>query len=157
MHAEMDVDDVEHLGVDACVADGDAADGQEPEPTIAMPAGGSKRHHIVCLWPFAFSKGYYKTIIHGLCGGERLSHIVVLSTSAHPAIALAAHDLLLPAHVHLDRVSEHSRAHGQMVLRNFLRQEFQGAALARAGVGATRARRASATAPRTRRSPPMRR
>ena len=83
---------------------------------------------------------YYKTIIHGLCGGERLSHVVVLSTTAHPACALAAHDLLLPAHICLDRVSEHSRAHGQMVLRNFLRREFKGVALARAGGGATRAR-----------------
>lgn len=56
MHAEMDVDDVEHVGVDECMADGDDADGLEPEPTIAMPGGASKRDHIVCLWPFAFSK-----------------------------------------------------------------------------------------------------
>ena len=140
MHAEMDMDHVEHLGVDACMADGDDADGLEPEATMAMPAGGSKRDHIVCLWPFAFSKEYYKSIVHGLCGCERLSHIVVPSTSAHPACALAAHDLLLPAHIHYDRVSQHSRAHGQLVLRNFLRQEFQGTELARAGREAPRAR-----------------
>ena len=140
MHAEMDVDDVEHLGVDACMADGDDADGLELEPSTTTPAGGRRRDHIVCLWPFAFSKEYYKGIFQSLCGGERLSHIVVLSTSAHPACALAAHDLLVPAHILLDRVSEHSRAHGEMVLRNFLKQEFQGTELARAGTGASRTR-----------------
>ena len=118
MHAEMDMDDVEHLGVDACMDD---ADGPEPEPTNTMPAGGSKRDHIVCLWPFAFGKEFYKSLVQGVCGGERLSHIVVLTTSAHPACLLAAHDLLVPAHVHLDRVSEHSRNHCQLVLKDFLR------------------------------------
>jgi hypothetical protein len=137
MHAEMDMDDVEHLGVDACMDD---ADGPEPEPTNTMPAGGSKRDHIVCLWPFAFGKEFYKSLVQGVCGGERLSHIVVLTTSAHPACLLAAHDLLVPAHVHLDRVSEHSRNHGQLVLKDFLRQEFRGTELARAGMGASRAR-----------------
>ena len=120
---EMEVDDKDHLGVDEGMADGDDNDGLEPEPSIAMPAGG-KRDLIVGLWPFAFSKEYYKAIIAGFCGGERLSHIVVLSTSAHPACALAAHDLRLTAHIHLDRVSAHSKAHGRAILQDFLHQEF---------------------------------
>lgn len=119
VHAEMDVDDVEHLGVDEGMGDGEDDD---QEPTIALPGG--KRDLTVALWPFAFSKEYYKSIIEGVCVGERISHIVVLSTSAHPAYALAANDMRLTAHVHLDRVSRHSQAHGQLLLRNFIHQEF---------------------------------
>jgi hypothetical protein len=137
MNMEIDPDDTEHVGVDAGMGDGDD-DGQEQEPTIAKPG---KRDLIVNLWPFAFSKEYYKAIVEGFCGGERLSHIVVLSTSGHPAYALAAHDLRLTAHVHLDRVSGHSQAHGQQVLRDFLRQEFHVAEQARQALVAGGAKR----------------
>jgi len=138
VNAEMDVDHIEHMGVDAAMGDGEDDD---LEPTILPPPGG-KRDVIVALWPFAFSKEYYKAIVEGVCGGERISHIVVLSTSAHPAYALAAHDLGLTAHVHLDRVSGHSRAHGRQILRNFIHQEFLSAerALHAGGPGAKRIR-----------------
>lgn len=128
----MAADDLEALGVDEGMADGDDEDGLEPEANLVTPPGG-KRDLIIGLWPFAFSKEYYKAIVEGLCGGERLSHIVVLTTSAYPAHALMAHDLRLTAHVLLDRVSGHSRAHGRQVLRDFLYRGFYNAERAAAG------------------------
>lgn len=125
----MHADDKEELGVDAGMADGEPVDGLEPEANLAPPLGG-KRDMIMSLWPFAFSTEYYKAIIQGVCGGERLSHLIVLSTSAYPAHALVAHDLRITAHILLDRVSGHSQAHGQEILRDSIRRQFYDAEVA---------------------------
>lgn len=93
---EIDPDDVEVMGIDEGM--GEEA-GHEEDLCGLEP---QNRDFIVMLWPFAFSRAYYKHMFTSLCGHEGLSHLVVLTTSAHPAPALAAHDLKLTTHILLD-------------------------------------------------------
>ena len=80
---------------------------------------------IVDLWPFAYGREYHKHIHTALFGAHSLpQHLIHISPSAHPGAAMAAHDGKMQAHMVLDRVREHSKAHGLQVLKASLTREF---------------------------------
>ena len=131
---EINPDDLEVMGVDAGVEEeGGAAD----EPTLG---GLGRRDCVVDLWPFAFGKDYYKALIEGLAPNETISHLVILTTSAHPAPALAGHENSMNVHILLDRVKEHSRRHGQQIMKSWFMKQFVAIERARADVTAKRLR-----------------
>ena len=98
---------------------GDRALEAEPEP-IQMPG----RRMPMDLWPFAFGKEYYKCLITSLSGSGAPGHVVLVSTSAHPAALLAMHDLGVKGHVLRDRVKRHAAAHGEAIMKKSLLSNF---------------------------------
>ena len=90
------------------------ADGTESEPAIEKPG----QRLLVDLWPFAFSREYYEALFSAFTGsGGMPSHVLIISTIAHPASLLALHDLRCKGHLLLDRVERHSATHGDDSLR----------------------------------------
>ena len=72
------------------------------------------------LWPFAYGSEFYKHILEALYGQARPQTLIVATTSAHPGPQLAAHALKINVHIVVDRVRQHSAAHGQTLLRDVL-------------------------------------
>jgi hypothetical protein len=134
---EMNPDDMEGGAGDVDMleetSDALAADDDIVKPPPGMPG------MIVDLWPFAFSREYYKHICQSLHEqGGLPNHVVYASTSAHPAPMLAAHDAKINAHLILDRVRDHSAAHGEDILRSTLFAEFYIAEKAKQSSGSKR-------------------
>ena len=94
---------------------------------------------MVDLWPFAYGREYYKHIMTGLFGSSSLpNHCIYLSVTAHPGAVLACHDAKMEAHVVLDRVRQHSKAHGSALLRETLVREYYVHERARLAVASTK-------------------
>ena len=87
---------------------------------------------ITDLWPFAYSRAYYKTLITELGQPETLSHVIIFTTSAHPAPILAALDLNKRVHVYYNNVRAHSRNHGLELLKSTVFNEHLSRLRARA-------------------------
>ena len=92
------------------------------EPVQPPPTGGKTL--AADLWPFAFSKEYYKSIFNSLSPSIAPHHIVIASVSAFPGPVLAARELKACTHVLLDRVKEHSKAHADALCRAFVLTHF---------------------------------
>jgi len=119
---EIDADDTEHMAIDDLMEEGDDEDElAEQQPQLVEP---TKRDCIVDLWPFACAKEYYKHLIGGFSENETLSHLIILSTSAHPGPLFAAHDMRVMGHVYLDRVKTHCKKHGVQTLRDYLFRSY---------------------------------
>ena len=119
---EIDADDTEHMAIDDLMEEGDDEDElAEQQPQLVEP---TKRDCIVDLWPFACAKEYYKHLIGGFSANETLSHLIILSTSAHPGPLFAAHDMRVMGHVYLDRVKTHCKKHGVQTLRDYLFRSY---------------------------------
>ena len=129
---EMNPDDMEWMAEDA---DGIAEEDVGDDDDITMPS--SDRKFRVDVWPFAYCKDFYKHIISGLCNGTVLTpnHVVVFTVTAHPSAVLACHDVKAEVHCVLDRVKEHSKAHGQDLLRECLQKAFYAEEKARESSG----------------------
>ena len=125
-NAEIHADDREHEHVDSHMQDDSSSPDKDPIADVLaqlLPPSG-RRDCIVDLWPFAFGKEFYKALLDGVAPSESLDHLVVLTTSAHPSLPLAGHDRHTNVHVLLDRVKEHSRRHGEAVLKGWLTHSF---------------------------------
>jgi hypothetical protein len=134
---EMNMDDMEGGAGDADMLE-EASDALDADDDIVKPPQGM-RGMIVDLWPFAFSREFYKHICQSLHEQSGLpNHVVYVSTSAHPAPMLAAHDAKITAHLVLDRVREHSASHGEDVLRSTLFSEYYAAEKAKQSSGTKR-------------------
>ena len=75
------------------------------------------------LWPFACPRAYYLRLVAALWGGQAPNHVVVLTFTPHPALALAAVEWGAMAHVYVDKASEHCLAHGADLFRAVLLAE----------------------------------
>ncbi len=64
-------------------------DGEEEEDPVVTSSELGRRL-ITALWPFAFPRDHYKTLYTEIGEPEATSHMVIYSTSAHPAPILAA-------------------------------------------------------------------
>jgi len=130
---EMNPDDMEIGGVSTEEADAGedlAQDDADDEDELSPVA---PRNFVVDLWPFAFGRDYYKYLLQGVFGASAMpAHFVYMTATAHPGAVLAAHDGKMHAHVILDRVREHSRAHGKELLRQTLEKEYYKAEKAKA-------------------------
>ena len=125
-NSEIPAEDREHENVDAHMQDDSSAPDKDPMADVLaqlLPPSG-RRDCIVDLWPFAFGKEFYKALIDGVAANESLDHMVVMTTSAHPSLPLAGHDRHMNVHVLLDRVKEHSKRHGEAVLKGWLTQSY---------------------------------
>ena len=76
-----------------------------------------KRDCVSDLWPFAFGKDFYKAMVQELLPGLAIHHWIVLTTSAHPSVAVAGHEMGAKVYVFHDRVSAHAAGHGHELLR----------------------------------------
>ncbi len=74
---------------------------------------------------FGSGKDFFKQLLAGVAPQESIAHVVLLSTRAHPAPVLAAHEAGAVVHVLLDRgVPQHSRYHDQLLLKEVLSSTF---------------------------------
>ena len=76
-----------------------------------------KRDCVSDLWPFAFGKDFYEAMVQELLPGLAIHHWIVLTTSAHPSVAVAGHEMGAKVYVFHDRVSAHAAGHGHELLR----------------------------------------
>ena len=107
---DEDVDDEENNAV---------AEGLGPDPLE-----GAKRDYTVELWQHAAGREQYKCVL--TIEGETVTpkHVVSLTSTAHPGVALAAHDMKAKAYILYTRVSPHSIAHGERLQNEALFRAF---------------------------------
>ena len=128
-HCELNTDDLQGGAGDEDVpdeegAEPEAGEGQAEEELEQLPPPPGKRMPID-LWPFAFAKDYYKCLLSSLGGASGTpAHVVLVTTSAHPAPLLAMHDLGIKGHVLFDRVRRHAIAHGEEIMKKCLLDDF---------------------------------
>ena len=115
---EMSKSDLEGDAADVDMGEADAGeeDALAADSFLQVPT----RRFVVDLWPFAYGSEFYKHIIEALYGQARPQTLIVATTSAHPGPQLAAHALKINVHIVVDRVRQHSAAHGQTLLRDVL-------------------------------------
>ena len=120
--------------------EGDGSEGpMETFDEVTLEAPGGKRDCVVDLWPFAYSAEYYKSLLSAL--NEKMPHhFVICSTSAHPGPAMAGQALGVSTHILFDRVKEHSRNHGEKILKDTIFDAFYKAELKKIEPGAKRVR-----------------
>ena len=113
--AEIQADDKVETGVEDMQESGDAhmADADAEDDLLAP----EKRDCVSDLWPFAFGKDYYKAMVQALLPGTSIHNWIVMTTSAHPSVALAGHELGAKVAVYHDRVNAHAAGHGRELLR----------------------------------------
>jgi len=111
-----------------CIEQEQVEDKEDPlgetlaEETALVPPG-AKRDCVMDVWVFARPREFYKMAFDGVLRTEALTHFVYLTTTAHPAALLAASDINAQCHVLFKKVSKHSQAHGQHLLREAVFQE----------------------------------
>jgi hypothetical protein len=119
---ELQPDDLEALGVDELMEDAED-DEQMPalieEEIIAAPTA-NKKQCVRDLWSFAFSTEHYVKLYEGFACKDAVEHFVLLTRSSHPSPMLAVHSLGKQAHACLVGQSNHARAHGQRLLREYI-------------------------------------
>ena len=116
---ELDKDDTEELGIDDHVEDD--VEGDDDEVFIQPPVEDAE---VVDLYPWAFGKEHHKKMFK-ILGGDGVKHVIFFSSSAHPAPAMAAHELNLRIHMVFNRrVSEHAKNHALQRLKEQLFRSF---------------------------------
>jgi hypothetical protein len=68
---------------------------------------------VVDLWPCAYGSEFYKHLVTASYGQVLPHSVFIATTSARPGPNLAAFDVKIGGHAILDRVVEHSTAHGK--------------------------------------------
>jgi len=120
--SELPVDDRADIGVDEHNQEGD--DNESSSDGEALVAPPEEKKKCLCdLWAFSFAEDFYKQTsqtVHDVPP----AHAIQLTTSAHPSFILAALADGSRVHVYLDRVSQHSRAHGLALLKRNLQKKF---------------------------------
>ena len=119
---ELLVDDLQGDAGDEDAAEEEEGGERDPDVELIQMPG---RRLPVDLWPFAFGKEYYKCLMTSLGGaGGKPAHVVLVSTSAHPAPLVAMHDLGVRGHILRDRVKRHASAHGEAIMKKLLLGDF---------------------------------
>ena len=114
--ADLQQDDLEETGLDDNLEEEEEAG--ENEEIIQPPK--AKRICTRDLWPFAQSVGYYQGLVRAFTSKSPTMHTVHVTRSAHPGPLLAGHSLGKISHVLVAGQSEHSKAHGQEILKDYL-------------------------------------
>lgn len=73
-----------------------------------------QRDYLIDLWCFSRPESFYGGL-YSFMNVAQAQMIVIVSTSGHPSSAIAARQTGLPVYVVIDRVSEHSFQHGQVL------------------------------------------
>lgn len=88
---ELNPDDHQAPAGDDEVGLEEEAAGEQCELLVEPPRG---RRMMMDLWPFAFTREYYKCLCTSLYADAGLpTHWIIATTTAHPGVLLAAHDL----------------------------------------------------------------
>ena len=97
------------------------------------PLEGARRDYTVQLWQHAAGREQYKCVL--TIEGETVTpqHVVSLTSTAHPGVALAAHDMRAKAYILFTKVSPHAIAHGERLQNEALFREFYRLELAKQG------------------------
>ena len=74
-------------------------------------------HCLVRLFPFATPVQWYKKIFMEAMKGGNATHVLILTRSAHPGPIFAARQLGLSPIVLVQGATDHSRKHGEQILR----------------------------------------
>ena len=73
-----------------------------------------QRDYLIDLWCFSRPESFYGGL-YSFMDVAQAQMIVIISTSGHPSSVVAARKTGLPIHVVIDRISEHSYQHGQIL------------------------------------------
>ena len=97
------------------------------------PNDGASRDSTVDLWHHAGGKEYYKSLATLGMEAKTPQHIVCLTSTGHPGVALAAHDLKARAYLLFTKTTSHSIAHGVRLQNTILFRYYYREVMGRAG------------------------
>ena len=113
---EIPDEDKEQEQFDMMVVDGGPVADDDDEAAAATDAG-SKRDHIIDLFPFTRPMSFYAGVLTQILGQSTL--VVIMSSSAHPGPVMAARAQAADVVWLLDRPRKHSIAHGREIMMRF--------------------------------------